>query len=501
MEPWDGPAALAFTDGRYIGAVLDRNGLRPLRYYVTSDGLVIMASEAGVLPVEPSHVIVKVLVPPERMFLVDLEEGRIVPDREIKDGLAAANPYRSWLGANQVALGELPAHQGEPLGEAAPLIRRQQAFGYSFEDLRVILEPMARDGVQPLGSMGTDTPLAVLSLRPQLLYDYFKQLFAQVTNPPIDPIREELITSTRTLLGSAGNLLEPCAGNARLIRLEHPILTDRDLARLRAAALPGFGVETLTLLCNPTDGPEGMERALEGLFGAADAAIARGSSILILSDRGVDEGKVALPALLALSGLHHHLIRCETRTRVSLVLESGEPREVHHFAVLIGYGASAVNPYLAFETLNDMIAQGMLEGVDRGSAEKHYIKAAVKGIVKTMAKMGISTIQSYRGAQIFEAVGVHHDVIARHFTWTASRIQGVTLAGIADECLARHARAFPKRSIPPLTLESGGAYQWRKDGEEHLFNPLSIHALQKAARSGDYLEFKSFSALINDRTV
>ena len=501
MEPWDGPAALAFSDGRYIGAVLDRNGLRPLRYYVTSDGLVIMASEAGVLPVEPCRVVEKGRVQPGRMFLVDLEQGRIVPDREIKEGLASGAPYRAWLAENQLELRDLP-HPAQALPtEAAPLIRRQQAFGYSFEDLRVILEPMARDGVQPLGSMGTDTPLAVLSLRPQLLYDYFKQLFAQVTNPPIDPIREELITSTRTLLGSAGNLLEPSAGNARLIRLEHPLLTDRDLARLRTAPLPGFGVETLTLIFDPTDGPDGLERALEGLFGAADAAIARGSSILILSDRGVNAGKVALPALLALSGLHHHLIRCETRTRVSLVLESGEPREVHHFAVLIGYGASAINPYLAFETLNDMIAGGMLEGVDRASAEKHYIKAAVKGIVKTMAKMGISTIQSYRGAQIFEAVGVHHDVIARHFTWTASRIQGVTLEGIAKELLARHASAFPKRSIPPLTLESGGAYQWRKDGEEHLFNPLSIHALQKAARSGDYLEFKTFSALINDRTV
>jgi len=501
MEPWDGPAALTFTDGRYLGAVLDRNGLRPLRYYVTSDGLVILASEAGVLPVEPARVVSKGRVQPGRMFLVDLQEGRIVPDREIKDGLAAQHPYRSWLAGNQVALGELPAGTEPPRSESAPLIRRQQAFGYSFEDLRIILEPMARDGVQPLGSMGTDTPLAVLSLRPQLLYDYFKQLFAQVTNPPIDPIREELITSTLTLLGAEANLLEPTPESARLIRLEHPILTDRDLARLAANGLPGFGTQTLTLLFEAQGGPEGMRLALEALFGAADAAIARGSSILILSDRGVNAEQAALPAHLALSGLHHHLIRSGTRTRVALVLESGEPREVHHFAVLIGYGANAINPYLAFETLDDMIGQGMLPGADRAAAQAHFIKAAVKGIVKTMAKMGISTIQSYRGAQIFEAVGVHNDVIERYFTWTASRIQGVTLEGIATELLSRHARAFPKRSIPPLVLESGGAYQWRKDGEEHLFNPLSIHALQKAARSGDYLEFKIFSALINDRSV
>ena len=501
MEPWDGPAALTFTDGRYIGAVLDRNGLRPLRYYVTSDGLVLLASEAGVLPIEPSRVIEKGRVQPGRMFLVDLEEGRIVPDREIKEELAAQHPYSNWITEHQVALGDLPPSVGEPRREEAPLIRRQQAFGYSFEDLRLILEPMARDGMQPLGSMGTDTPLAVLSLRPQLLYDYFKQLFAQVTNPPIDPIREELITSTLTLLGAEANLLEPTPESARMIRLEHPLLCDRDLAKLASLQLPGFGVETLTLLFSAKDGADRMEQALNELFGAADAAVARGKNILILSDRGLNAEKAALPALLALSGLHHHLIRRGTRTRVALVLESGEPREVHHFAVLIGYGADAINPYLAFETLDDMIDQGWLAGIDRESAAKHYLKAAVKGIVKTMAKMGISTIQSYRGAQIFEAVGLHDSVIERHFTWTASRIQGMTLEGIATETLARHGRAFPKRSIPPLTLEPGGAYQWRKDGEEHLFNPLSIHALQKAARSGDYLDFKVFSALINDRST
>jgi glutamate synthase (NADPH) large chain len=501
MEPWDGPAALTFTDGRYIGAVLDRNGLRPLRYYVTSDGLVVMASEAGVLPIEPGRVIKKGRVQPGRMFLVDLQEGRIVPDREIKDALAAEKPYGAWLAQNQVALADIPAYTEEPLSEAAPLIRRQQAFGYTFEDLRAILEPMARDGVQPLGSMGTDTPLAVLSLQPQLLYNYFKQLFAQVTNPPIDPIREELITSTLCFLGAEGNLLEPGPQSARLIRLEHPILTDAELARLRSSGLPGFGVETLSLLFSAPTGPEGFELALAGLFSAADAAIVRGSSILVLSDRGLDREHAALPALLALSGLHHHLIRCGTRTRVALVLESGEPREVHHFAVLIGYGANAINPYLAFETLDDMIDQGMLAGIDSRSAAEHFVKASVKGIVKTMAKMGISTIQSYRGAQIFEAVGVHNSVIERYFTWTASRIQGLTLSEIAAETLARHARAFPKRSIAPVTLDSGGAYQWRKDGEEHLFNPLSIHALQKAARSGDYQEFKIFSALINERSV
>jgi glutamate synthase (NADPH) large chain len=501
MEPWDGPAALTFTDGRYIGAVLDRNGLRPLRYYVTSEGMVIMASEAGVVPVEPQSVIEKGRVQPGHMFLIDLEEGRIVPDAEIKEELASGMPYGKWLTDNQLPLSELPSPTVEPRVETVPLIQRQQAMGYSYEDLRVILGPMAMDGVQPLGSMGTDTPLAVLSDRPQLLYSYFKQLFAQVTNPPIDPIREEIITSTSTLLGSEGNLLQPTPESARLIRLEHPILIDRDLEKLRAIDRPGFSARTLSLLFPAKKGAGALEQALEQLFQTADAAIANGDNILILSDRGVDREQTAIPALLAVSGLHHHLIREGNRTKVALVLESGEPREVHHFAVLLGYGANAINPYLAFESMDDMISQGLLTDIDSKSAEEHFIKACVKGVVKTMAKMGISTIQSYRGAQIFEAVGVHSSVIERYFTWTATRIDGVTLAEIEGELLERHARAFPKRVAPQPTLESGGEYQWRKGGEEHLFNPQSIHALQKATRTNDYAQFKVFSALINEQSV
>ena len=501
MEPWDGPAALAFTDGRYIGAVLDRNGLRPLRYYVTCDGVVVMASEAGVLPIEPERVVEKGRVQPGRMFLVDLAQGRIVPDQEIKDELAAQHPYARWLEEHQLTLDELPKGSGDPPEEPATLLERQQAMGYSYEDIRFILEPMGRDGVQPIGSMGTDTPLAVLSDRPQLLYNYFKQHFAQVTNPPIDPIREELVTSTSTLLGCQGNLLDPAPECARLIRLPHPILSDRELEKLREIDQPGFSARTLSLLFPAGTGPGSLEAALDQLFESADRAIETGHNILILSDRGVSRDLSAIPALLALSALHHHLIRNGNRTRAGLVVESAEPREVHHFACLIGYGADAVNPYLAFETLTDMIRQGMLAGVDQETAAGHFVKGVVKGVVKTMAKMGISTIQSYRGAQIFEAVGLHSSVVERHFTWTTSRIEGVTLQEIETELLSRHGAAFPRRAAPPRTLEPGGAYQWRKEGEEHLFNPLSIHALQKATRNNDYAQFKLFSSLINEQSV
>ncbi|QOX80000.1 glutamate synthase large subunit [Trichlorobacter lovleyi] len=499
MEPWDGPAAVCFTDGRSIGAVLDRNGLRPCRYYITNDDRVIMASEAGVLPVAPEQVVKKGRLQPGKMFLLDMEQQRIIPDQEIKQELAAAKPYATWLQENHLLLEELPeAAVQEP--DHATVLQRQQAFGYTFEDQRVILGPMARDGIQPLGSMGTDTPLAVLSDQPQLLYNYFKQLFAQVTNPPIDPIREEIITSTTTLIGAEANLLKPNALNARMIKLEQPILSNEDFEKLRALDRPGFKATTLTLLFKAADGAEGMQKALDSLFSAAIRHIEAGSTILVLSDRGVNEEFAAIPALLAVSGLHHFLIRNATRTRVSLVLESGEPREVHHFAVLLGYGANAINPYLAFESLDDMIQQGMLPGIDHKKAVKNFIKATIKGVVKTMAKMGISTVQSYRGAQIFEAVGLHQSVIDQYFTWTPSRIGGTDLQGIATELLARHAKAYPKRVPNDPTLDPGGQYQWRKDGEEHLFNPLTITALQKATRTNDYQEFKVFSQLIDEQS-
>ena len=500
MEPWDGPAALAFTDGRIIGAVLDRNGLRPCRYYVTDDDLVIMASEAGVLPVAPEKVLQKGRLQPGKMFLVDTAQGRIIPDEEIKRELATARPYGDWVTSNRLRMEDLP--QAPPQQQESGsgfLLQRQQAFGYTFEDQRTILGPMARDGVQPLGSMGTDTPLAVLSEKPQLLYNYFKQLFAQVTNPPIDPIREEIITATRVRIGSEANLLKPSGTSARVIWLEQPILTNEELAKLRNLNRPGFRAATLSLLFKADDGPEGMERSLESLFSTAIRLIESGTTVLILSDRGVNEEYAAIPALLAVAGLHHHLIRTATRTRASLILESGEPREVHHFAVLLGYGITAINPYLAFESIDDLIRQGMLPGIDLKTGVKNFIKASVKGIVKTMAKMGISTIQSYRGAQICEAVGLHRSVVERYFTWTPSRIGGIDLAGIATELLTRHRRAYPRRTAAEPTLHPGGQYQWRKEGEEHLFNPLTIQALQKSTRTGDFEEFKVFSRLIDEQ--
>ncbi|MEI6208290.1 MAG: glutamate synthase large subunit [Desulfuromonadales bacterium] len=501
IAPWDGPAAIAFTDGCCIGAVLDRNGLRPSRYYITSDDLVIMASEAGVLQIEPERILSKGRLQPGQMFLVDTEQGRIVPDEEIKSELAAANPYSQWLQDNYVLLEDLPCTSDMHLSDRSSLTQRQQAFGYTYEDQRVVLGPMALDGIQPLGSMGTDTPLAVLSSQNQLLYNYFKQLFAQVTNPPIDPIREEIVTSTVTLIGSEGNLLEPTAINARRIKLEHPLLCNQELEKLRQIDRPGFKSATLSLLFPVIRGAAGMERGLEAFFAAADVAVESGSTILILSDRGVDKNNVAIPALLAASGLHHHLVSSGTRTMVSLILESGEPREVHHFAVLLGYGVNAINPYLAFESLDDMILQGMLPGLDHRKAVKNFVKASIKGVVKTMAKMGISTVQSYRGAQIFEAVGLHSSIVDRYFTWTPSRIGGTDIDGIARELMERHARAYPERVAPEVTLAPGGVYQWRKDGEEHQYNPLTITSLQKATRAGDYREFKVFSALINDQNT
>jgi glutamate synthase (ferredoxin) len=499
MEPWDGPASMAFTDGTMIGACLDRNGLRPSRYYVTKDDLVIMASEAGVLPVAPERVAIKGRLQPGRMFLVNMEEGRIISDEEIKNKIATEHPYGEWLAQNRVKLAQLPEppHVHEP--DHKTVLKRQMAFGYTFEDQRIILGPTARDGVQPLGSMGTDTPLAVLSERPQLLYNYFKQLFAQVTNPPIDPIREEIITSTETRVGSEANLLDPQPESCRIIELPHPLLTNEQLEQLRHVDLPGFKSATLSLLFPPAEETAGMEKALARLFAEADGAIENGTNILVLSDRGVDKDHVAIPALLAVAGLHHHLIRKGTRTRCGIILESGEPREVHHFSVLLGYGVTAVNPYLAFESIDDLIHQGLLTNIDHKTAVKNFIKGSVKGVVKTMSKMGISTVQSYRGAQIFEAVGLHHSVIDKYFTWTPSRVEGADLSTIAAELLARHSRAYPDRTVDGRSLDVGGEYQWRKEGEEHLFNPETIHSLQKAVRNNDYGVFKQYARLVNEQ--
>ncbi|MHB1421792.1 MAG: glutamate synthase large subunit [Gemmataceae bacterium] len=515
MEPWDGPASIAFTDGARIGAVLDRNGLRPSRYYVTKDDRVIMASEVGVLDVPPEMVLHKGRLQPGRMFLVDLEQGRIIADEELKQRIAGEHHYDEWLRDNLVTLEQLPPgpRVHEPDHETVRL--RQRVFGYTTEDLKILMAPMAQEGNEAIGSMGNDAALAVLSDRPQLLYNYFKQLFAQVTNPPVDGIREELIMAMETTIGAEYNLLEPTPRSARQIKLQSPILKNDELDKLRQldgtpTPLPpwgergrgeggGFKSVTLPILFPVHEREKGLEKALNALCRHASQMVASGHDFIILSDRGHTRTLAPIPALLAVAAVHHHLIREGTRTKVGLVLESGEPREVHHFALLIGYGAGAINPYLAFETLDDMVRQGELIGIDHDKTVKNYVKAIAKGVMKVMSKMGISTAQSYCGAQIFEAIGLSKEVVDKYFTWTASPISGIGLDAIAAEVKARYERAFPERPLNGHVLDAGGQYQWRKDGEHHLFNPETVHKLQYAVRSGDYKVFKQYSELVNDR--
>lgn len=500
MEPWDGPAAIGFTDGRVVGASLDRNGLRPARYYVTDDDMIILSSEVGVLDIAPEKIISKERLRPGKMLLVDTVEGRVITDKEIKYKFVSQKPYGEWLKKNLLHIEDLGETSSPDKLDRHDLVRLQKAFGYTYEELRAIILPMARDGVEPVGAMGTDIPLAVLSDKPQLLYNYFKQLFAQVTNPPIDAIREEIVTGTEAYIGSQGNLLEDLPENCRQLKLEHPILSNEELISIKAIGQPGFKAATIPILFNVSDEGSCLEKAMNDLFISADNHLASGANILILSDRGVDAQKAPLPALLAVSGLHHHLIRNGTRTRASIVLESAEPREVHHFACLLGYGASAINPYLAYETIDDLVRNGLLSGTTYASAVKKYCKSVVKGVVKVLSKMGISTIQSYQGAQIFEALGLNQEVIDRYFTWTPSRIGGINIDGIAKEALQRHAAAFDSRLPDDLSLESGGEYQWRKEGEYHLYNPETIHKLQYACRTNDLSLFKEYSALINDQS-
>jgi glutamate synthase (ferredoxin) len=500
MEPWDGPASIAFTDGTQIGAVLDRNGLRPSRYYVTKDDLVIMASEVGVLPIEPERVLQKGRLQPGRMFLIDTAVGRIISDEELKNRIVSEHPYREWLDKHMLELAKVPDGSDVLPPDHHTVLQRQQAFGYTWEDLRILMAPMAQQGVEAIGSMGTDTPLAVLSDKPQLLYSYFKQLFAQVTNPPIDCIREEIVTSAETTIGSERNLLKPEPESCQLLELKSPILTNEELAKIRHIKSPGFKSITLPILFKSAEAEKGLVSAMEELCSSATKAIAEGYNIIILSDRGTNRENAPIPALLAVAGLHHHLIREGTRTRVGLVLESGEPREVHHFSLLIGYGAGAINPYVAFETLDDMIRQGLLKEIKHKEACKNYVKAAVKGVVKVISKMGISTIQSYRGAQIFEAIGLNQEVIDKYFTWTASRVGGIGLKELAKEVLVRHFHAFPEREVNGHTLDVGGQYQWRAEGEVHLFSPQTVHKLQKAVRLGDYKTFKEYSELVNNQS-
>jgi glutamate synthase (ferredoxin) len=499
MEPWDGPASIAFTDGTVIGAVLDRNGLRPSRYYVTKDDLVIMASEVGVLDIPPENILLKERLHPGRIFLVDTAQGRIISDEEIKAQLAAERPYAQWLADNLVDIEDLP---GRPASTPAPrdIVTQQLAAGFTHEDLRLLLAPMARQGEEPIGSMGTDTALAVLSERPRPLYDYFKQLFAQVTNPPLDAIREELVTSMESTIGPERNLLVPEPESCRQIKITNPVIDNRQLATLRDVSVRGFRAATLTTLYPVAEGGAGLARAVEDLCRRASAAIAAGHNILILSDRGVDAGRAAIPSLLATAAVHHHLVRQGERTRCGLVVETADAREVHHVCLLIGYGAGAVNPWLAFESLEDMIRQGVLEGVDRDKAVRNYIKALNKGILKVMSKMGISTLQSYCGAQIFEAIGLDRAFVDRYFTWTASRVGGIGLDVIAEEVRRRHAEAFPERPVGRAELDWGGEYQWRRDGEYHLFNPDTVFKLQHATRAGQYAIFKDYSRLVDDQS-
>ncbi|MBM7552062.1 glutamate synthase large subunit [Thalassobacillus pellis] len=498
MEPWDGPAALVFTNGKQICACLDRNGLRPARYYVTKDGMIVLGSEVGALDIFADDIEYKDRLHPSKMLLVDLEEGKIIPDEEIKMQIAKEQPYDEWVSNNMMDLEDLPEpKETKPLTTDDRLFDQQIAFGYTTEELNKILKPMITDKRDPVGSMGYDSPLAVLSKKPQLLYNYFKQLFAQVTNPPIDAIREEIVTAVGTTIGAEGNLVDPKPESCRHIRLETPALTNHQLETLRQQNVDSFKASTLSILFDAR-GQGAMEVALERLFEKADRAVEEGTTLLILSDRGVNQERAAIPALLAVSGLHHHLIRKGTRTKVSILLESAEPREVHHFATLLGYGAEGINPYLAFDSLHDLIEKGDLEGVTFEEAVAQYIKSVTKGVVKVLSKMGISTIQSYRGAQIFEAVGINTDVIQKYFTRTASRLGGIGLDIIEKEVLMRHERAYGEHRITEQYLDSGDEFQYRENGEDHQYNPHTIHLLQHACRSNDYQLFKKYSKLLTD---
>ncbi len=505
MEPWDGPASIAFTDGTVIGAVLDRNGLRPSRYWVTEDGLVVMASEVGVLDIEPANVVQKGRLQPGRMFLVDTSQGRIIDDDELKSELASAHPYDEWLHAGQVHLDDLP-DRFFLTPQHGSVMKQQRVFGYTTEELKILVTPMAKVGYEPIGSMGTDTPVAVLSDRPRLLYDYFSQLFAQVTNPPLDAIREELVTSLQAHLGPEGNLLDPTPASCRQIGLPYPIISNADLAKLlyinEDGDHPGFKPFAIDGLFPVAEGGDGLRRALDDVRRKVSDAIADGAKIIILSDRHSSEDLAPIPALLLVSAVHHHLIREKTRTRVGLVIETGEAREVHHMALLLGYGAAAINPYLAFESIEDLIDQGLLTGITKGQAVRNYIKACGKGVLKVMSKMGISTVQSYTGAQVFEAVGLSQELVDEYFTGTTSKLGGVGLDVIAAEAAARHRFAYLPRpeEAAHRDLWQGGEYQWRREGEYHLFNPQTVFKLQHATRTKRYEIFKEYTNLVDDQS-
>jgi glutamate synthase (NADPH/NADH) large chain len=507
MEPWDGPADVAFTDGTLIGAVLDRNGLRPGRYWITKDDLVVLASEAGVLDIEPSRVVKKGRLQPGKMFLIDTAQGRIIDDEEIKMQLASEHPYSEWLEQGLTHLADLPDRE-HIVHSHDSVMRRQQMFGYTEEELKVILAPTARTGTEPLGSMGTDTPIAVLSVRPRLLFDYFQQLFAQVTNPPLDAIREEVVTAVGTSVGPEGNLLAPGPDSCRQLVLPFPIIDNDDLAKIihinDENTHPHLAAVVISGLYRVADGGEGLRSALDKVRQDVTEAIVQGARIIVLSDRNSDEVFAPIPSLLLTSAVHHHLIREKRRTNVGLVVECGDAREVHHMALLVGFGAGAINPYLAFETIEDIISNDMylLGNMEPYQAVKNYIKASGKGVLKVMSKMGVSTVASYTGAQIFEAIGLATELVDEFFTGTVSRLGGIGLEEIAREVASRHATAHPKR--PDLRahrrIELGGEYQWRREGEYHLFNPDTVYRLQHSTRAGRYDLFKQYTKDVDDQS-
>jgi glutamate synthase (NADPH/NADH) large chain len=505
MEPWDGPACVTFTDGSQVGAVLDRNGLRPSRFWVTDDGLVILASEVGVLDIDPSKVVRKGRLQPGRMFLVDIAEGRIIEDGEIKDSLAASHPYGEWLGEGIVRLADLPSRE-HIIYPHSSVLRRQRAFGYTEEELRIIIAPMAKNGAEPLGSMGTDSPIAALSDKPRLLFDYFAQLFAQVTNPPLDAIREELVTSLGQTIGAESNLLNPSADSCRQISLDFPVIDNDELAKIihvnADGEHPNFDAHVVRGLFPALGGGEALRDRIEEIRAEVSEAISHGARIIVLSDRDGDSEEAPIPTLLLTAAVHHHLIREKTRTRVSLVIESGEVREVHHVALLVGFGASAVNPYLAMESAEDLVRQGVITGITPEKAVANLIKSLGKGVLKVMSKMGISTIASYHGAQVFEAIGLSSEVVDEYFTGLTSRLGGVSLDTLAEETIKRHHIAYPPMGDIPGTkkLPIGGEYQWRREGEPHLFNPETVFKLQHATRAKRYDIFKQYTTLVDDQS-
>ncbi|MCD4534803.1 glutamate synthase large subunit [Nocardioides sp. cx-169] len=505
MEPWDGPACVVFTDGAQIGAVLDRNGLRPSRYWVTDDGLVVLASEVGVLDLDPASIVRKGRLQPGRMFLVDTDEHRIIEDEEIKAELASEHPYGEWLHAGLIHLNDIPERE-HIIHTHASVTRRQQIFGYTEEELRILLTPMANTGGEPLGSMGTDTPIAALSDKPRLLFDYFSQLFAQVTNPPLDAIREELVTSLNGTIGPEANLLDPTPASCRQVVLPFPVISNDDLAKIRHinrdGDMPGFITHVSRGLYEVEGGGGALAHRIAEICAEVSAAIAEGARIIVLSDRHSTAELAPIPSLLLTSAVHHHLVREKTRTQVGLLVEAGDVREVHHVALLVGYGAAAVNPYLAMESVEDLAREGYYVKVEPEQAVAHLIKALGKGVLKVMSKMGVSTVASYTGAQIFEAVGLSQDLVERYFTGTTSKLGGIGLDTVAEEVARRHARAYPRGGILPghRELETGGEYQWRRDGEPHLFDPETVFRLQHATRTGRYDIFKQYTAAVDDQS-